>query len=142
VIFLQKARTHHLSHLSSAATQCSERQLHPFDDRSRLLFENPALQLATWKQLATNTMMRYIVRQSLRSRITSLRRSYATTSYTDQHIAATAPTPYWKNLEPWKDVKTQEFLSYGWQVGKQINAYLYVANNTRKPTPSNDQRSS
>jgi hypothetical protein len=45
-----------------------------------------------------------------------LRRSYATTPYTDRYIAATEPVPYWKNLEPWKDVKTQEFLNYGWQV--------------------------
>jgi hypothetical protein len=90
---------------------------------SRLLFENRALQLAIWKQLVTNIMMKHIVRNSLRSRIPSVLRSYSTTSYTDWSIPANDPAPYWRNLEPWKDVKTHEFLNYGWQVGEIINTH-------------------
>jgi hypothetical protein len=110
--------------------------------RPRLLFENPALQLAIWKQLAINIMMKHIVRNSLRSRIPPVLRSYSTTSYTDWSIPANDPAPYWRSLEPWKDVKTHEFLKYGWQVGELINTHRDIPNKTRKPTQSNDQRSS
>jgi hypothetical protein len=86
--------------------------------------------------------MIHIVRTSLRGRTHSLPRLYSTTSYTDHSTLANDPAPYWRNLEPWKDVKTHEFLTYGWQVGQQTYAYRHMADKTRKPTQSNDRRSS
>ena len=86
--------------------------------------------------------MKHIVRNSLRTRISTLPRSYSTISYTDQSILAAAPAPYWKNLGPWKDVKTHEFLTYGWQVGEQSNSHRYMSDNARKQTQSNVRISS
>jgi len=64
--------------------------------------------------------MIHIVRTSLRGRTHSLPRLYSTTSYTDHSTLANDPAPYWRNLEPWKDVKTHEFLTYGWQKANTI----------------------
>lgn len=66
--------------------------------------------------------MQSLSRISLSSRILPAVRSYTTTSPFAHRSAGILQDPYWKHLQPWKDVEAEEFLTYEWQVREHTSS--------------------